>query len=449
MLKTVSLKNSLNVLRYQKSSSKIFVIGFLVKTGSVYEGSRFPLGISKIMERMFLRGTHKHPSKRHLSMAIEAMGGQIVTYTSSEYTEFYLQVPSYHQYKAVSLLSEIIQHSYFDSRDLQQEIEYQIDKLKLKEETIATELDILSTSNIYPNHPLSNPREGSIDSILSINQENVLEYLASQYIPSNCYLILAGNFDNKPLSELVEQEWSYWNPKMGVPVEYPEVNFNDMAQLPNVVYKQKGISVTQINLGFVLDGGYLATNKEEEIDFNSESSRLEYIQSQAYLDVLTTVLGQGMSSRLWVKGVEEEMFFQNIQANLIKFKQTGFLEITGLTDNNQFTFALESVLTVLEALKKTTVSINELSKIKEFLKGSLIFESENLLSDIRGQVAQYVSTGYSFTIEEILNAINEVEAAPLRALCMALFVPERMFLSTIGTAKETAIVNKLIRNYLE
>ena len=102
----------------------------------------------------------------------------------------------------------------------------------------------------------------------------------------------------------------------------------------------------------------------------------------------------------------------------------------------------------MEALKKTTVSINELSKAKEYLKGRLILEQEDLLASTIWQINYLVGSGLTFELQDLLNKIDKVDAASLRSLALDLFVPSRMSLTTVGPAKETKLVNKLILKYL-
>ncbi len=455
MLKPLTLKNGLTVLRFPNQSAKTVCVGFLVKTGSSVEGDTFPSGISYLIERLFWCGTDKYPTAKSLITAIEGIGGRLHSLTTQELTQFYLMTPSYNQFKAISLLSSIIQHSFFEERDLEREKSYIIEEIKRNDE-YDNEYNQLSLANIYQEHSLGQPVKGTIDSLTGIELEDILEYLAHQYNPKNSYLVISGNFDNRQISELIEQEWTYWNPK-NRPIIRPDpldlVRLKE--QLPKKEYLQRGTQETRLSLGFIFDQGIKPSElleKDEkdspEIDLDKIHNKL--IRDRASLLVLNGILGQGMSSRLWLKTVEEEAFFSKIESEIIAFENTGFLQISGVTDNSQFTFALESVFLVLESLRKTTVSINELAKAKEFVKGRLIIENSDLLSHTVFQSENFVfsQTGTAIELDALLEAIDKVESPNLRAIALDFFNQERLFITTYGTAKETKIVDKLVKKYL-
>ena len=454
MLKPITLKNGLTVIRIPRTSSKTTFIGYITTSGSSMEEGYFPQGISHLVERLFWCGTDKHPSTRNLNLTLESMGGNFTSLTSHELTALYLTVPDYHQFKGVSLLAEIVQRSYFDARDIEKEKKSTIEYLKNHSETNEMEAAFLSMSNLYTNCSYGLPVYGSVESISSITQENVLEYLAHQYRPDKSCLVIAGSFENKSLMELIDQEWGLWSPRNKKFIEPMDFQMEDAGELPRLVYRQRGINQTQLTINFLLDDGMRPkvlleqekSEKTSEVDYKKLLE--EYLKKQANLLVLNALLGQGLSSRLWTKTVEEEMLFSGIQSDIFKFKSTGFLQIFGKIENSQFTFGLESTLSVLEAFKKTTVSINELAKAKEYLKGRLIMDQEDVVSNAFWQLENLIGTGLVFELDDLLAKIEKVEAPQIRVLANKLFTPEKMAITTLGPAKETRLVEKLIKKYL-
>lgn len=452
MLKPIILKNGITVLRLPRANSNVFLVGFVALTGSLSEFSNFPQGTSLIVEKMFWSGTDKHPSTKSLNLALESMGGQFQSFTSFEMTQYYLTVPSYHQHKAISMLAEVMQNSYFDSYDLENYKRKQVEDVKNLEDEEQANAERLVLSSLYGGSGLGEQIEGTVDTVLSINQEIIQNYLSHQYRPDKCFLVLAGNFDSKNTLELVEQEWNFWNPKTRKYLETEDLSLVETETFPRIIYRQRGIGHTEIALAFVLEGGLqpesLRNSNDDNLNADPKQMQESILNDWSKLLVLSAVLGQGLSSRLWIKGVEEEFFFQSIESSIRLFRTTGFLQIAGICENSQFTFALESVFSSLEALKKTTVSINELAKAKEYLKGRLILEQEDLLASTIWQINYLVGSGLTFELQDLLNKIDKVDAASLRSLALDLFVPSRMSLTTVGPAKETKLVNKLIQKYL-
>jgi predicted Zn-dependent peptidase len=463
MLKPVSLKNGMSVLRFPKPCNT-FIMGFVVETGSVVEDGNFPQGISNLVEKLFWRGTYKHPSTKHLNNTLESLGGQFTSFTTQESTHFYIEVPIVNQYKAISFLSEIIQRSYFDQRDIEIEKKALIEQLKTYNQSMDYEINEASMSNLYSESSLGLPVYGFIDTINMIGQAEVMEYLAHQYCPGLCSIVFAGNFESKKTLELLEQEWSVWNPKARKSINIQPFNRAENGEFPRISYRQRGVAQTFMSIDFLLDEGYrpniennsnlnlgevdknIKTISKSEKDEKLETD--ERIQNYANLMVLNAILGQGYSSRLYSKGIEEEMLFNSIESRLNYFTNTSYFQITGCTDNLQFSFGLECILSSLDSLRKTTVSINELAKAKNYLKGKLIRDHENLLLNTIWGVDNYLGSGMIYDIEKIVEKIDKVDSPIIRSIALDLFIPERMSITTLGTAKETRLVDKLIKKYL-
>ena len=542
------LKNGLKVIKVPKEGSQTFLIGFVVSTGLLVEIGYFPKGISELVRLLFWQGTDKYNSAKQLNLILESLGGSFKSFVEAESTHFYLTVPSYNQYKAISFLADIIQHSHFDVQDLVE----QKQQLYNNQQVENGETEIINTfaKNLF----LQDFGTAFIENILQINQDDVIEYLAHQYQTHSSTLVLAGNFEDRQINELVSQEWEFWNPKSQKFVESSTVFNPILPELPQFLYRQKGTSFTQVSFAFVLDNPHLFPKKQDNSVDNSDFSSLsdseqnnqqniqqkqqfsqnfanqkqnyfepkfqsqiqlqtqsqisqiqgfnkfpnqinnreeEYpneheqtknnqnlqnhqkkpnlqikvnqvnlnnqVNSDIYdnflfewakLYLLNTILGRGLSSRLWTKCVEEEMLMEVAQSSLVNFSTCGYFGINTISENTQFSFGLESVLQILETLKKTTVSINELSKAKEFLKGSLILEHEDLLTATVWHVEQNLFSGLPVLLEDLLVVIQKIQAAELRALACDLFTSSKFSLLIMGPNKEIRLIERLVDKYL-
>jgi predicted Zn-dependent peptidase len=456
MLKPMVLKNGLTVIRNQKHSTNTFLCGFVTMTGSANESGNTPSGITHLVERLFRFGTDKHPSNKSLTTALESIGAEYYSQTTQEYTQFYIVVPVNHQYKAISILAEIIQHSYFDLRDIESEKRNIIEEIKAQENNHNTIASDLALSNLYKNHPLGKSISGSIESIMSITKVDIDDFLYHQYHSNRSYLVLGGNFETKNVMELVDQEWGYWNPKNRKFLEQPNLTLDSIENLPRIQYRQKGIPYTDIAISFLFDEGFKPQLPPSE--FEQEENQLteeqidalkeEKITDLAQLMVLNTILGQGYSSKLWSKGVDEELNLNSVHSDLIFFKHTGYLQILGRTDSSQFTFGLESIFSCIESLKQATVSSNELAKSKEYLKGKLIMLHEDLLLSNIWNIEHMLGSSLIFSVQDIIEKINKVEANVIRSRALDIFIPDRMAITTLGTVKETKLIEKIIQKFV-
>jgi predicted Zn-dependent peptidase len=456
MLKPMVLKNGLTVIRNPKHSTGTFLCGFVTMTGSANESGNTPNGITHLVERLFRFGTDKHPSSKSLTTALESIGAQYYSQTTQEYTQFYIVVPTNHQYKAISILAEIIQHSYFDTRDIETEKRNIIEEIKAQETTQNSLASDLALSNLYKNHPLGRSITGSIETIMSITKADIDDFLYHQYHSNRSYLVLGGNFETKNVMELVDQEWGYWNPKNRKFLEQPNLTLESIENLPRIQYRQKGIPFTDIAISFLLDEGLKPQLPPQDVDQEgvelTEDQINELKESKitdlAQLMVLNTILGQGYSSKLWSKGVEEELNLNTVQSDLIFFKNSGYLQILARTDSSQFTFGLESIFTCIESLKQATVSSNELAKSKEYLKGKLIMLHEDLLHSTIWNIEFLLGSSLIFSVHDLIEKINKIEANVVRSRALDIFIPDRMAITTLGTIKETKLIEKIIQKFI-
>ncbi len=449
MYKSIVLKNGLTIIKILQPASHTTVIGFLASSGSANEELQFPQGISNLISRLFWRGTDKHPSVQSLNLALENLGGVFTIDVTQETSEFYIKVPHYHQYRAISLLTEIIHRSYFDALDIEREKLTLIDELKESSDVFLPVSPNPILQNLYINSSLGLPIHGTVESIMQIDEGIVKKYLDHQYQPKKAYIIISGNFEEKGVAELLEQEWMFWNPRNRKFIESENLESHNVGVLPRLTYRQKGSAFTQLSIGFVLDRGIqFIPSSELQEGSDPQDSKHDYLAEFARILVLNTLLGRGMTSKLWSRCVDEELLFGHIQSDIFRYNQTGFLQISGLTDNIQFSFALESVFIVLESLKKTTVSITELLKAKEYIKGELVRVHEDTLIFTKWYTTNVLRSGINFSLQDLLERIDKVEAPTVRSLALDLFKGERLVITTIGTAKETKVVDKLIQKYL-
>ena len=453
MLKPLALKNGLTVIRLPKASN-LFVIGFVVPTGYSLERFYYKPGVASLIERLFKTGTDKHISKRILNRALESIGARYYTQTSAEFTGFYITVPSDNQFKAVSMLSEIIQHSSFDPKDIEQEKKNLIEDIRNQEMSSVIDSTKLSEENIYADYAYSEPQLGTVDTINAINEEDILDFLQRQYAPSNSYLVISGNFASKEIADQISNEWGFWTPKTKPAYKLKHFNLEELTDsLPRALFKQRGGVETVINTGFLLSEGIelriLRETSEEAkqlLDISGLQGRL--FATWAELNVLNSILGLGISSRLWLKGVEEEAIFDSIHSEVILYSRSGFFHVSAVANNNQFGSALETILSSLDVIRKVNVSPNELEKAKEMSKAKLIIEHEDILFDTIWLTENMITSGFTFTLEDVLKEIDRVDVNRIRTLAGSLFRAENFFLTALGTSKESMVLEKLIDKYL-
>jgi predicted Zn-dependent peptidase len=454
MLEELKLKNNLNLLLIPKVGSKSCIIGFVAPTGLVVEESSFPNGINYLLERLLWAGTIKHPNNRQLTLHLESLAARISSFVSYETIQIFLEVPSYNQYKALHLLADIIQGSLYETNDI--EIQKRVVKDRVFSNSRGDDMGTvgrdLLIKNMYLNTNHVDNNFTRLEDFMGIKREDILDYFNHQFHPDKCFLVVSGGYEDDIL-ESCEQEWGNWNQKNKRFVDLLENKQPNPLNMPIINYRQRGSLLTEIHFGFLMD-------EDPYVNFvDPENGNLlpkeildkikpEYLRQLCILMILNTILGQGESSRLWTKSVLEEMLFNDVNSEIIQLKHGVYLQVFGILENNQFTFGLESVLKVLEGLRKATMSINELIRIKDNLKGRIVLAHEGLLDYTVSRVDTYLNTTFVYDLDEVLAVISSIQASEVRNMALNLFIPEKLSIFVNGTAKETRIVNKLIDKYL-
>lgn len=450
-MKIYTLKNGINTLFLNKNNSDLVLIGFTCKTGYINEYKKFPNGISILIERLFLRGTHKNPSVKKIWQAIESIGGRWYSETDAEITSYYILLPQENQFKAISLMSEIIQKSFFEEED----IEFCKNELIEEIKSIRKGTNVnFGFENLYTCFSYSQRKVGTIDQVMSINQTTILDYLSRQYRPSNCYITVSGNFQLKAIQELIEQEWSYWLPT----VRKADEDYFDMQvcknDLPKIPFLQSAKLDTDINFNFLLDEGYIPKELTVEIDEEKDKNWAlqvwdNYIERIAIYFMINELLIGGNTGKLYLKTIFDEKIVNHIQSEIVQFTHSACLSIYVNVDNTNFNSSLSAILSILEELKKSVLSTVDLNRVKEMTKLNLLTIKADLIESTMFYVKRFVLTGHHFEIQDLLTKVNYIESSQMRAFCLEVFNSKSLSMSMIGTNKEAKFIEKLISRHID
>jgi predicted Zn-dependent peptidase len=146
--------------------------------------------------------------------------------------------------------------------------------------------------------------------------------------------------------------------------------------------------------------------------------------------------------------VEEDAIFDTVSTEVVMHSRSGFFHISAVTDSAQFGTALETMLSAVDALRKINIPQGELDKAKEMAKGKLVIDHEDLLYNTQWLSENMIMSGLTFTLEDLLKEVNRVDSNSLRKFAQKLFHAGNFFLTTLGTSKESSVIEKLVEKYL-
>jgi len=392
----ITLENGLDVIVKEVHVVPIVAVYFWCNTGSINENDR-EHGISHFYEHMFFKGTEKR-GVGEMNRAITGLGGYNNAGTSKEYTLYYVVLPSENFSLAADILVDAIRNSTFPEEEIIKELGVIKEEINRRDDDPAGKLHDEIYKIVFPETPYSHPVLGTRESVSQLTREDFRNYLSKFYVPNNMTAVVVGDIKTEDAIEEIKNLSADW--KADESVEEKFANFK--------VLKQEGIYELilekDVNMSYVL----MAFQTSGHLDK----------RENATLDVVSSILGEGRSSRLYKRIVEKEQIAPSVQAYIYPMTRSGMFVVYGTMDRGNVQKFRETVIEEIERIRNESPEPEELKKVKTMLKADFQFSNETN-SDIAltlgyyntlgmlDYVTEYEKTIDSVTIEEIKNYVNE------------------------------------------
>lgn len=415
-----TLDNGLRILTSSMPHTRAVSIGFFIGVGSRFEDEE-ENGISHFLEHMLFKGTEKRPTAREIGVAIEGVGGAINAATGRELTTYWVKVPQEHLALAIDLLVDILRHSKLEEEEIERERRVIIEEINMMLDLPADWVHLLLSQLLWPGHPLGRDVTGTKESVSKIDREMMFRYLARHYHPADTVITVAGGIEHQEVVEELSsalQAWPHKEREAYLPVE--EAQCEPRVRLG---YRE----TEQAHLALSLQG----IPRSHPDRFN--------------LQLLNTVLGQGMSSRLFLEVREKRGLAYSISSYVNYLYDTGRLGVSAGVDPRRIETALEAILGELDGLRREPVPAEELKKAKEFMKGRLLLQMEDSLAMASWLGRQEILEDRVLTVDEVLAAIDAVTAEDIQRVAGERFREESLNLAVVGPFKEEERLRSLLR----
>ncbi|HSA84305.1 MAG TPA: pitrilysin family protein, partial [Patescibacteria group bacterium] len=362
------LPNGLRVLTIPMPSFESATVMVMVAAGSRYETKKNN-GISHFLEHMAFKGTERRPSAMDISSLIDGMGGEFNAFTGKETTGYYIKSEKSHVETSLDVLSDMLQHSKLDPKEIDKERGVITEEINLYEDMPARKIGDIYEQLLYGDTPMGWDIAGLKENIMSITRDDFKSYMGSLYSASNMTVVVAGGIDPTAMEEKVEKYFGHM-PKFD-PISAEKVV--EQQEKPEVLIKHKQTEQIHIALGV------------RTVSIESDK--------RYPLSLLSAILGGGMSSRLFHEVREKRGLAYYVRSSHDEYADVGSLVSTAGIDPKRVIEAVEVM--VAEYAKvgegKMELTEEELKKAKEYMKGHFVLDLEDSRS---------VSTFYSH--EELL-----------------------------------------------
>ncbi len=404
-LRRTVLPNGLIVLTERMDHLRSVAMGVWIKSGSRCEPAETN-GISHFVEHMLFKGTRSR-SAQLIAREMDAIGGNLDAFTGKETICFNVKSLADHVPVAMDILSDLVLNPVFALPDIERERGVILEEIKIDEDNPDVLVQELFTQSFWKGHPLGSPILGTTETVARLGQQQLLDYHGGRFHGGNMVFSAAGLLDHDKFVEAVAAKFS--------PLLLGEPLTELSAPMPSariVLRNKKALEQVQICMGV-------------------PAPPITDVNRYAAL-VLNTVLGGGMSSRLFQTIREERGMVYSIYSDLSPYRDTGTLCVYAGTSANKALEVVDLVLAEFRSLKETPLSDEELTRAKDQLKGNILLGLESSNSRMANLARQEMYFHKFFTVDELIASIDAVDAAKVQAMAQHLFAPERIAVTLLG-----------------
>ncbi len=399
------LPNGLTVLTEEMPHVRSVSIGIWVKTGSRHEAAEFN-GISHFVEHMLFKGTRNRTAE-DIARQVDSIGGNMDAFTAKECISFNVKVLDEHLPIAMDVLSDLVLNPVFDAKDIARERGVIIEEIKMDEDNPDYLVHEIFTQNFWKDHPLGKPILGTKETVRRFEQPLLFEYYGKSFHPGNLIVAAAGSLRHEHFCQVVAERFQHLQPvQNGFRDTPPKV----VARI--IMRNKKALEQVQICIGVP---SYPVSH-----------------QRRYGCYVLNTLLGGGMSSRLFQNIRERQGLVYSIFSELNPYRDTGCLSVYAGTSRQSAAQVVDSVVKEFSELKNKPVSPEELRRAKDQLKGSLMLSLESTTARMSNLARQEMYFDRFVSMDEILQRIEAVTADNLIVLANDFFQKSQIAVTVLG-----------------
>jgi predicted Zn-dependent peptidase len=399
------LPNGLTILTEAMPAIRSVSMGIWVRTGSRQE-SEEENGISHFIEHMVFKGT-KNRSAEQIAREADSIGGHLDAFTAKECTSFSVKALDEHVPRAFDILSDLFINPLFQPEDIPKESKVIQEEIKMVEDTPDDLVHEMFTQSYWRGQALGRPILGTRRTVGSFNRERLCDYFQRHYTPNSTLLAAAGNVEHARFVDLVAKSFGNlpWGPAADdgpPPTPHPSIRHRHKKELEQV-----------------------------HLCVGAPSYPLPHEKRFACY-ILNTVLGGGMSSRLFQNIREKRGLAYAVFSGLSSFRDAGCMSVYAGTALENARQVLGLILDEFRQLKSEAISDQELQHAKDYLKGNLLLSLETTGSRMSNVARQEMYFGRYISLDETSQRVDEVTSAEVLEVAREFFQTDRLAVTFLG-----------------
>jgi predicted Zn-dependent peptidase len=401
------LANGVRVLTAHLPHAKSVSCVVMLAAGSRYERAD-NRGIAHFAEHMFFKGTERRPSSRDLTSTVDGIGGEFNAFTGKEYTGYFVRCAGENRDTAFDVLLDMLRHSKFDPEEIEREKGVILEEMNMYNDTPRDHVGTVYEELIFGDNPLGWETLGTKDTIRGATRDTFVDYVDDWYTPERMVVGVSGMVGEE-LLPLLEEMLADMQPNGSA--SYPPVE-HERPVGPHVRVQKKDADQAHICLGV----------PSYPIDHPDRYP----------LQLLGTVLGGGMSSRLFLEVRERRGLAYYVHGSAHAYTDTGTLVSQAGVDITRIDEAVEIVAEQFRRMAEEPVPEDELEKARAFAKGRFVLQTESPQGIVMFGLRREVLEGRAVEPEEVLTALDAVTVEDVQRVGQDLIATESLHLAAIG-----------------
>ncbi len=411
-IEMTTLANGVRIITETMPHVRSVSVGIWIGAGSRRESPE-QNGVSHFIEHMLFKGTTRR-SAEDIARSVDSIGGNLDAFTAKELVCFNTKVLDEHLSLAFDVLADLVLHPLFRPEDIEKEKGVILEEIKMEADSPDYLVHEIFSSNFWKDHPLGKPILGTRESVKRLDRDTILGYYAEVYSPANLIVTGAGNLTHERLVDLVREHFDTLPP--GAP-QRPENVPSTHARI--ALRHKKALEQVHMCLGVP---SYPLPHQERFACY-----------------VLNTLLGGGMSSRLFQNIRERQGLAYAVFSELNPYRDTGCLSIYAGTSLESARKVVQSIMNEFRELKEKPIPDEELRRAKDHLKGSLMLSLESTMSRMSNLARQEMYFSRFFTLDELVESIESVTAGDVQRIAVTFFDPKQIALTVLGNLENLKI----------
>jgi predicted Zn-dependent peptidase len=403
-----SLGNGIRVLTAPMPHAQSVTCALMFAAGSRYETSETN-GIAHFSEHMFFKGTERRPTARDIAGEIDAIGGEFNAFTGKEYTGYYVKCAAEYRDVALDVLVDMIRNSRFDAEEIEREKGVIVEEMNMYFDTPRDYIGGVYDELLYDNQPLGWDIVGRKETVRAATRETFLGYLDRWYKPERLVVGLGGKLEGDVVARLEELLGDLQPAPTGTPAP---IRLQGENGAPRVKVHTKSSDQAHICLGV-------------------RSVPLQH-PDRYVLQLLATVLGGGMSSRLFTEVRERRGLAYYVFGLNHSYTDAGSLYSQAGVDINRIDEAISTIVAEFRRIAAEPVPAGELEKARSFAKGRFVLQLESPHGTLMFGVRREVLEGRVAEPDEVLAGLDRVTAEDLSRVAGDLIEGKALNLALIG-----------------